>query len=266
MIDVKRYFMSSILTQHIPNLEAMKQYPSILFYKGNLELLKRPKVSIVGTRRPSSYTRQFTYTLAKSLSKRGVCIVSGAAMGVDAVAHEGAGEDNTIAVVANGLDIRYPVVNNDLIVSIENKGLILSQFNNDFKPTNWSFVIRNELVVALGDILIVTEADLNSGSMRSVEFALKMGKEIFVLPQRLDESLGTNQLINEKKAKAIYDIESFASKFGSSVDHDVEKDDFFYFCQKAPTFDESLEKYGERVYEAELEGMITIHNGIVRLS
>ena len=127
-------------------------------------------------------------------------------------------------------------------------------------------MVRNELVVALGDILIVTEADLNSGSMRSVEYALKMGKEIFVLPQRLDESLGTNQLLNDRHAKAIHNIETFASTFGCSVEDEVEKDEFFYFCQKTPTFDESRKKFGDRVYEAELEGVITIHNGIVRLS
>jgi len=258
--------MSSMLTQHIPHLEAMKKYPSTLFYTGNVDLLKRPKVSIVGTRRPSNYTRQLTHELAKSLSKRGVCIVSGAAMGVDAIAHEGAGTDNTIAVVANGLDIRYPAVNKGLIESIENNGLVLSQFNDGFRATGWSFVVRNELVVALGDMLIVAEADLDSGSMRSVEYALEMGKEIFVLPQRLDESLGTNHLLNKKKANAIHDIETFASIFGSSVDDKVEKDDFFYFCQQRPTFDESIEKYGDRVYEAELEGMISIQNGIVRLS
>lgn len=74
--------MSEILTQHIPALERMKKYPSELFYRGNLALLHRPKVSIVGTRKPSNYTRQFTYNLAKALTKRGVCIVSGAAMGV----------------------------------------------------------------------------------------------------------------------------------------------------------------------------------------
>lgn len=103
--------MSQLLKQHIVALEGMKKYPSKLFYKGDLALLQRPKVSIVGTRRPSNYTRQFTYSLAKALSKRGVCVVSGVAMGVDAVAHSGAEEDNTIAVVANGLDIRYPAVN-----------------------------------------------------------------------------------------------------------------------------------------------------------
>ena len=265
-IEAKRDSMSVELTQHIPQLEAMKQYPSTLFYKGDLKLLSRPKVAIVGTRRPSNYTRQFTYMLANALAKRGVCVVSGAAMGVDAIAHEGAGADHTIAVVANGLDIRYPAVNKKLIEHIEKSGLVLSQFNDGFRATGWSFVVRNELVVALGDILIVTEADLDSGSMRSVEYALKMGKKIFVLPHRLDESLGTNQLLNEHKATAIHDLETFVSLFGQSVEDDVQRDEFFYFCQKNPTFDESLEKYGDRVYEAELEGIITIQNGMVRLS
>ncbi|SFV58957.1 Rossmann fold nucleotide-binding protein Smf possibly involved in DNA uptake [hydrothermal vent metagenome] len=257
--------MNMTVTEHIPALDAMKKYPPALFYKGDLSLLKRPKVSIVGTRRPMNYTREFTYTLAKALAQRGVCVVSGAAMGVDGIAHEGAGSENTIAVVANGLDIRYPAVHNVLISSIEEKGLVLSQFNEGFRTTGWSFVVRNELVVALGDILIVTEADLDSGSMRSVEFALKMGKEIFVLPHRLDGSRGTNALLQEGKATAITDVEKFASRFGTAVKQTVEKDDFFYFCQCMPTFDQTVEKFGDRVYEAELEGIITIHNGIVRL-
>jgi len=258
--------MSQNITETVHELEMMKKYPKELFYKGNLALLKRPKVSIVGTRRPSSYTRQFTYALAKTLSKRGVCVVSGAAMGVDTIAHEGAGASNTIAVVANGLDIRYPMVNKNLIENIENEGLMLSQFNDGFRATGWSFVVRNEVVVALGDILVVTEAELDSGSMRSVEFAKKMGKNIFVLPHRLGDSSGTQALLASKEASAIYDIEAFTAAFGIEVSDDIPKDDFFYFCQKCPTVDESIEKYGERVYEAELEGIITIQQGIVRLN
>lgn len=258
--------MSLQITEHITALEGMKKYPKELFYKGDLDLLNRPKVSIVGSRRLSNYTREFTYTLAKSLAKRGVCVVSGAAMGVDAIAHEGAGAENTIAVVANGLDIRYPVVNKRLIESIEKQGLILSQFNDGFRATGWSFVVRNELVVALGDMLIVTEADIDSGSMRSVEYALAMGKEIYVLPHRLGESLGTNMLLEQGKAKCITDIEAFCANFGESVNSEMQKDDFFYFCQHAPTFDEVIEKFGDRIYEAELEGSVTIHNGIVRLN
>jgi DNA processing protein len=258
--------MSQNITDKISELSAMKKYPPELFYKGNLELLKRPKVSIVGTRRPSLYTQQFTYTLAKALASRGVCVVSGAAMGVDAIVHEGAGVENTIAVVANGLNIRYPTLNASLIEQIEQRGLMLSQFNDGFRAIGWSFVVRNELVVALGDLLIVTEADLNSGSMRSVEYALRMGKEVWVLPHRLNESLGTNTLLAEGKAEVIQDVEAFVSRFGQAVESSVPKDDFFYFCQTSPTLDETVKKFGERVYEAELGGEITIHKGIVRLN
>jgi len=258
--------MSQNITETIHELEMMKKYPKELFYKGNLSLLKRPKVSIVGTRRPSAYTRQFTYALANALAKRGVCVVSGAAMGVDTIAHEGAGASNTIAVVANGLDIRYPAVNKNLIENIENKGLMISQFNDGFRATGWSFVVRNEVVVALGDILVVAEAQLNSGSMRSVEFAQKMGKKIFVLPHRLGESSGTQALLTKNEATAIHDIEAFVSTFGCEVSDDVLKDEFFYFCQKCPNVDESIQKFGDRVYEAELEGIITIQHGIVRLN
>jgi len=258
--------MSIAINQTIPELNSMKSYPASLFYKGNLSLLSRPKVSIVGTRRPSNYTQQFTYTLAKALTKRGVCVVSGVAMGVDAIAHEGAGVENTIAVVANGLDIRYPAVNKNLIMGIEQQGLVLSQFKEGFRATGWSFVVRNEVVVALGELLIVAEADLKSGSMRSVEFAQKMGKEIFVLPHRIDESLATNALLAKGEAKAIYNIEDFVSRFGKEADDSIEKDDFFYACQKSPTFDALVAVFGEKVYEAELEGLITIHDGIVRLT
>ena len=83
--------MSQKLTQHIPSLESMNKYPTTLFYKGDLNLLKRPKVSIVGTRWPSNYIRKVTYKFANALSKWGVCFVSGAAMGVDTIAHSGVG-------------------------------------------------------------------------------------------------------------------------------------------------------------------------------
>jgi DNA processing protein len=173
---------------------------------------------------------------------------------------------NTIAVVANSLDIRYPAVNRSLIAQIEQKGLVLSQFPPTFRATPWSFVVRNELVVALGDVLIVTEANEGSGSMRSVEFALKMGRDVFVLPHRLGESMGTNQLLDLGLAKPIYDIESFANNYGViPKNNSIERDDFFYFCQTSPTLDEAISKYSTRVYEAELEGLISIENGLVCL-
>jgi len=249
----------------IQELENMKKYPKSLYAIGNQALLKRPKVSIVGTRRPSNYTKQYTYALAQALSKRGVVIVSGGAMGVDAIAHHASKPENSIAVVANSLDVRYPAVNKNLIEAIERHGLMLSQFAPTFKATPWSFVVRNELVVALGDILIVTEADENSGSMRSVEFALKMGKEIYVLPHRVDESRGTNGLLERGLAKPIYNIETFANSYGIEPSNNLRKDDFFYFCQKNPTLDSAIEQFKERVYEAELEGIIRIEGGLIHL-
>ena len=254
------------LSERIEALESMKKYPKELYAVGNKSLLQRPKVSIVGTRRASPYTKHFTFGLAQALAKRGVVIVSGVAMGVDTVAHSGAMPQNTIAVVANGLDIRYPAINRNLIMDIEREGLLLSQFPASFRATPWSFVVRNELVVALGDILVVTEADESSGSMRSVEFALKMGKDIYVLPQRIDESRGTNRLLEEGLAKPIYNIEQFANIYGLAPTNDsIEKDDFFYFCQTIPTLDLAIEKFDSRVYEAELEGLIRIENGLVHL-
>jgi DNA processing protein len=98
--------------------------------------------------------------------------------------------------------------------------------------------------------------------MRSVEFALKMNKPIYVLPHRLNESLGTNLLLKEKKATAIYDIEEFANSFGKINE---KKDEFIEFLESSPTLDEALLKYGEKIYTAELEGLINIENGKVTL-
>ena len=258
--------MITSLDHKIPELEDMKKYPKALYSLGDSSLLQRRKISIVGTRRPSAYTKQYTQLLVQELVKRGIAVVSGAAMGVDAIVHASAGSKNTIAVVANGLDIRYPSINRHLIESIEKEGLVLSQFSEGTKAASWSFVVRNELVVALGEILIVTEADENSGSMRSVEFALKMGKEIYVLPQRLGESNGTNKLLAEGLAKPINDILQFANRFGVEPQNShIEKDEFFYFCQTTPSLDEAVAKFNDRVYEAELEGLIHIENGLIRL-
>ena len=241
-------------------LKYLKKEPKEIFYKGKKELLERVKVSIVGTRRPNQYTKEFTFELARELAKRGVVVVSGVAMGVDAIAHRGAGACNTIAVVANGLDIKYPAVNKSLIEDIEKDGLILSTFKDGFRATKWSFVVRNELVVALGEVLIVTEADLNSGSMRSVEYALSMGKEVFVLPHRLNESLATNRLLEERKAKPIYNIVDFANRFGKINESSNE---FLEFIKKDNSLDSVIAKFGDRVYEAELEGEIAIENGYI---
>jgi len=242
----------------IKEIDELKEFQlEKLYYIGDKGLLKRPKISIVGSRRASKYAKELTYRLANELAKRGYVIVSGAAMGIDAAAHKGAGSKNTIAVMGNGLDIRYPAANISLIKDIEKNGLVLSQFDPGFVPTNWSFVIRNKIVVALGECLVVAEAQLNSGSMRSVEFALKMEKPIFVLPHRLNESSATNYLLKNDLAKPIYDIEEFANSF-KKIEKD--EDQFIKYLKSSPFYEEAIKKYKEKIFELEILGIIEIRN------
>lgn len=254
----------NLYRDEIPELFSMKSYPKQLFYDGKVELLKRKKVSIVGSRKPTKYSRIYTQKISSLLAKDGVCIVSGGAMGIDAAAHLGAGASNTIAVLPCGIDMRYPAINKNLLNEIQNSGLLLSQFEEGFCAAAWSFVVRNELVVALGDVLIVGEADLGGGTMRSVEFALKMGKKIFVLPQRLDESSGSNRLLKDGRAEAIYDVEEFVSRFSTcrNVLPKIE-DEFALYCATNPTYDEAVSIFPQRVFEAELSGDIKVENGRV---
>lgn len=247
----------------INELENMKKYPNELFYIGNTQLLNKRKISIIGTRRPNSYTKEFTYKLASKLSNQDLCIVSGAAMGVDSLAHQGAGKSNTIAVVANGLDIRYPSINKNLITDIEKNGLMLSAYKEGEKAKNYTFVLRNEIVVALGDILIVTQADLKSGSLTSVDYALKMGKKIYTLPHRLNESLGTQELVKKALATPIYDIDEFIETICGKTLKKENIDEVLEYCKTNPNYDEAMNKYANKIFEYELEGKIKIENGKV---
>ncbi len=242
----------------LPNeLNSLKNPPKELYYIGNIALLKKKKISIVGTRKPINYTKEMTYKLSSSLSKAGFCIVSGAAMGVDAIAHK-ASFPNTIAIMPNSLDIIYPKINQTLIKSIYKDALALSEYKSETKATKYSFVIRNRIVVALGDFLIITEADENSGSLRSAQIASKLGKQIYVLSHRVNESKGTQQLLKLNLAKPIYDVDEFISKFVDHVDQSGDK--FLEFCKNSPTLKEALLKYGDMVYEYELDGKIEIKN------
>lgn len=248
---------------HIDELESMIHYPTSLFYKGSLELLSRPKISIVGTRRPNPYTRSLTYELANKLSQSGIVVVSGAAAGVDTIAHQGAGSENTIAVLPCGIELRYPKTNSELIKSIENNGLTLSQFEPSFEARAWSFVVRNEIVVALGECLIVAEADIGSGSMRSVEYALEMGKQIYVLPHRLRESEGTHHLLAQGKAIAIENIDTFVTHISKTARNAIADTPFLAFCRTSPSYEEVMAKFPCEIFEAELSGRVDVRNGRV---
>jgi DNA processing protein len=240
----------------IKQFEVLKKPPKILFSKGNSSLLETNMVSIVGTRRPISYTKEQTLKLSKAFASIGYTVVSGAAMGVDAIAHSGA-FPNTIAVMANSLDIIYPKVNQKLINTIFSDALALSEYPENTKATRYSFVVRNRLVVALGEVLIITEADLDSGTMRSAEIAKELGKQIFVLPHRLGESRGTQKLLEDGDAKLIADIDKFIGQFGEVKEVFDEEEIFF---KNNPTLQDALNRFGDKIYEYELEGKIEIKN------
>ncbi len=251
---------------HIDKLDDMAKYPQNLSYIGSLKLLQKQAVSIVGTRKPTQYTKDMTAKIAVQLQKANIAVVSGAAMGVDAIAHEYAGVGNTIAVVANGLDIRYPSVNRYLIEKIEKNGLVLSSYDLGQKATNYSFVLRNEIVVALGDVLIITQADRNSGSLRSAEFAQKMGKKIFVLPHRYGESPGTLDLIKDGKAEIIYDIDEFLRLIGYNTAQQDTDDEVLNYCKQTNDYEKCINKFGEKIFEYELLGKIKVVNSQIIVS
>jgi len=244
------------------SLSLLKKPPRTLFSIGDETLLQKHLVSMVGTRHPNQYTKEMTLKIAQKFSKLGFVVVSGAAMGVDALAHKGA-YPNTIAVMANSLDIIYPAVNKKLITSLQENALVLSEYEATMRATKYTFVLRNRIVVALGEILIITQADEKSGTMRSAEIAIELGKKIYVLSHRAGESLGTQKLVAEGYAEVITDIDSFVAKFGEAEEEALGELDFF----KSPqTLALSLEKFGDKIYEWELEGKITIENLKVSLS
>lgn len=240
----------------------LKKPPKELYYKGNLSLLDKRKVAIIGSRKMNIYTKNCVLELSSLLSKSGVCVVSGGAIGVDICASKGA-FPNTIAIFANGLNRIYPKSNEAMIKNIYENALALSEHEPNFIPNKYDFLLRNRLIIALSEAVIIAQADLKSGSMQSANLALKMNKALFVLPQRINESEGTNALLAENKANLINDFKGFASKFGD-IKQDSQ-DELLNFCQKGVSLKEALDKFGQKIYEYELEGKIEINGVFVRV-
>lgn len=191
---------------------ALKQ----LYYLGNPDCTG-PSVAIVGTRRPTTYGIAVTTALAEGLAKRRVCIISGLALGIDALAHKGALNvgGRTVAVLANGLDTITPASHRQLALSIlKQNGALLSEYEPGIPPLQFRFLERNRLVAGLADTLIVTEAGRRSGTMNTVMHALSQGKEVYAVPGNISSpmSAGCNTLI-EQGATPLVDIESFIDRF-----------------------------------------------------
>lgn len=172
--------------------------PPVLYCRG--EIPQGPAVAIVGSRRMSPYGREVTELFAGRLAAAGVTIVSGFALGVDAVAHRAAvarPEGRSVAVLGCGIDVDYPRGNGDLAGKLASQGAVISELAFGAPPRRWHFPVRNRVIAALADATLVIQARPRSGSLITAHHALELGREVFAVPGSIfDElALGTNGLI-----------------------------------------------------------------------
>ncbi len=177
--------------------------PPIIYVRGNLDALNYNKaVAVVGARAASANGRKAAAKLAYDLAEKGICVVSGMARGIDASAHMGAmmakdGTGCTVAVLGTGVDVVYPAENRDLYKNIIVNGCVISEFPLGTKASTQNFPRRNRIIAAMSEGILVIEAGLQSGSLITAEWAMKMHKKVFAVPGTPGEtrSQGVNQLI-----------------------------------------------------------------------
>lgn len=201
-------------------LRAVKNHPPVLSARGNLATLARGAVAMVGTRHATATGMNFMSDLAKSFADHDMVVVSGMAMGTDAAAHRGAlraaGDANTIAVLAGGVDYIWPLENESLYWEIIERGVVISEMPVGFKPVASNFIMRNRIVAGLADQLILGEADKKSGSMATARFANEMGRTVWAIPSHPADSRGAgpNSLIAAGLAKLCQGVEDFFATDG----------------------------------------------------
>ena len=175
--------------------------PRRIWVRGDLALLTRPCVAIVGTRRATPYAERVTAELARSLARAGACVISGLARGVDAAAHRGAlGTDGaTCAVLGTGLDIVYPKAHASLQADIGVRGLLLSEIEPSNAAHGGSFPQRNRIIAALASVTIVVEAGFKSGALLTASRAEELGRTVAAVPGPIDvpQAHGSNELLRD---------------------------------------------------------------------
>jgi len=181
--------------------------PIIVYYRGNADLNYHRTVAIVGTRQPSEYGKIMCNRIVEGLLPYNVVIVSGLAYGIDAAAHRKCVELNipTIGVLGHGLDRYYPAEHKSLAKKMIENGGILTEFTSGTKPDRENFPMRNRIIAAISDVVIVIESRRKGGSIITAEFANEYNKDVFALPGPVTEDLseGCNKLIKQNKAHLI---------------------------------------------------------------
>ncbi|HUY86850.1 MAG TPA: DNA-processing protein DprA [Acidimicrobiales bacterium] len=182
--------------------------PGVLFVKSGCESQSEiPKVALVGTRSATNYGREIAFEMGKSLSEAGVSVLSGLASGIDAAAHRGACSVEgapPIAVVGSGLDVIYPVSSGPLWHLVGDRGMLVSAYGLGMQPARWHFPLRNRIVAALSNIVVVIESHEAGGAMHTVQAADIRGVPVMAVPGsvRSPASKGTNALLHQGSSVA----------------------------------------------------------------
>lgn len=173
--------------------------PPVLWAKGDVSLLARPMVAMVGARNASSLGLRMARRLAEALTEAGFVVVSGLARGIDAEAHSAALDGGTVAVQAGGVDVIYPTENTDLAARIGEAGCLVSEQPMGTEPQARHFPLRNRIVSGLSRAVIVVEAATRSGSLITARDAADQGREVLVVPGHPFDARasGCNQLIRD---------------------------------------------------------------------
>ena len=182
-------------------LQHIADPPRQLYYLGDLEsVLSKPRLAIVGSRKVSAYGKSVTLRLAKEAAEQGIVVVSGLALGVDGLAHQGALEAGglTLAVLPSGLDKIYPATHRGLAERIlQQGGTLVSEYPFETEPYQSNFLARNRIISGLSDAVLITEAATRSGSLNTANHALEQGRTVMAVPGNITSELstGTNNLI-----------------------------------------------------------------------
>ena len=283
----------SIITQkdkRYPGLlKKIKDPPKKLYYKGdwNSEIFENC-LAVVGSRRMTTYGKRMAEQLVTEIAAAGVTIVSGFMYGIDATAHRAAlvAEGQTIAVMPCGVNIIHPAYQEKLYNDIlENKGLIISEFENDFPPHIWTYPKRNKIVAGLSKATLIIEAGAKSGSLITANFAKEYGRKIFAVPGPItsSNSVGIIQLLKggasiASKARDVLDhynlksIDSIASRDNSNL-NELEKKILLQLKQEpleidvlARRFGMSAPKIGTRLSLMQLRGLISKQDNKYRVN
>lgn len=175
-------------------MAALRDSPPVLLWaRGDLELLRRPGVGIVGARAATGYGEHVAMEFAAGLCARDVVVVSGGAYGIDGMAHRAAlaSGGSTIAVLAGGIDRLYPSGHEALLTRVADQGLLLSEVPCGTAPTKWRFLQRNRLIAALSAATVVVEAGRRSGALNTARHALDMGIPVGVVPGPITSAAST---------------------------------------------------------------------------